>query len=37
VKTGGDHSSGIPAFRSPAKYVASNKARIFGGPNDPDQ
>jgi hypothetical protein len=24
------HSSGIPALRSPAKYVASNKARIFG-------
>ena len=25
-----DHSSGIPALRSPAKYVASNKARIVG-------
>src|SRR5437868_2924156 len=26
------HSSGIPALRSPAKYVASHKARIFGTP-----
>ena len=26
----GHHSSGIPALRSPAKKVASNKARIFG-------
>ena len=25
-----DYSSGIPALRSPARYVASNKARIFG-------
>ena len=24
------HSSGIPALRSPAKYVASINARIFG-------
>jgi hypothetical protein len=29
------HSSGTPALRSPAKYVASNKARIFGTPNCP--
>ena len=26
------HSSGIPALRSPAEYVVSNKARIFGTP-----
>jgi hypothetical protein len=26
------HSSGIPALRSPAKYVASYKARIFDTP-----
>ena len=26
------HSSGIPALRKPAKYVVSNKARIFGTP-----
>jgi hypothetical protein len=29
------HSSGTPALRSPAKYVASNKARVFGTPNCP--
>jgi hypothetical protein len=28
--TGASHSSGIPALRSPAKYVVSNKARTFG-------
>ena len=27
---GGIHSSGTPAFRSPAKKVASYKARVFG-------
>jgi hypothetical protein len=26
------HSSGIPALRNPAKYVASKSARIFGTP-----
>jgi hypothetical protein len=26
------HSSGIPALRSPAKYEASYKSRIFGTP-----
>jgi hypothetical protein len=29
---GGAHSSGIPALRRPAKYVASYSARIFGTP-----
>jgi hypothetical protein len=29
---GRPHSSGTPALRRPAKYVASNKARIFGTP-----
>jgi len=29
-ETGSGHSSGTPALRSPAKYVASNKARFFG-------
>jgi hypothetical protein len=28
------YSSGIPARRRPAKYVASTKARIFGTPQD---
>jgi hypothetical protein len=31
----GVYSSGIPALRSPTKYVASNRARIFGPPNGP--
>jgi len=26
------HSSGMPALRRPSKYVASNRARIFGTP-----
>jgi hypothetical protein len=30
--TGGLHSSGTPALRRPARYVASYKARIFGTP-----
>src|SRR5262249_54726685 len=30
-----DHQSGIPALRSPIRYVASNKALIFGAPKDP--
>src|SRR6201997_462087 len=30
-----DHQSGSPAFRSPIKYVASNKALIFGAPKGP--
>src|SRR5437667_221749 len=30
-----DHSSGKPALRSPARYVASNKARTFGTPQYP--
>ena len=29
------HSSGIPALRSPARYVASHKARVFGDPQHP--
>src|ERR1700730_14190773 len=29
------HSSDIPALRSPAKYVASYSARIFGTPKYP--
>src|SRR5260370_39636030 len=29
------HSSGIPASRRPAKKVASDKARTFGGPKGP--
>jgi hypothetical protein len=29
------YSSGTPALRRPAKYVASTKARIFGTPQDP--
>jgi hypothetical protein len=28
----GVHSSGTPALRRPARYVASDKARIFGTP-----
>src|SRR5260370_17780 len=31
----GPHSSGTPARRRPAKYVASNKARTFGTPKYP--
>ena len=31
----GPHSSGIPALRRPAKYVASYNARIFGTPKYP--
>jgi hypothetical protein len=35
-ETSGGHSSGIPALRNPAKYVASYKARIFGTPQYPE-
>jgi hypothetical protein len=31
----GDHSSGIPALRRPAKKVASYRALIFGTPQYP--
>ena len=29
------HSFAMPALRNPTKYVASNKARIFGAPKGP--
>jgi hypothetical protein len=33
VNSGAHHSSGNPALRRPAKYVASNKPRVFGTPH----
>jgi hypothetical protein len=34
-RAGGAHYSGTPALRSPTKYVASYRARIFGTPKYP--
>jgi hypothetical protein len=32
VPSAGNHSSGTPSLRRPAKYTCSYNSRIFGGP-----